>query len=251
MHEHKDPKGGMHMNNKTNEVPQAASKVRKLPSVWCYYIAGGFCLLWALLFPLYRISDYLLMLGMACAAWFVASKVLPPEVVEIREEPVVTGDLPADSAVREGKTYLVQLEGIREEIRAANVCSSLMAIDGTVQKILTAVQDDPGKAPMVRKLMSYYLPTLIKLADYYRKLERQGGEGENIAGSMIRIEENLGQLDLALRKQLDLMYERDALDISTDITVMENMLAREGLAGGMLDQQAKEEGITLTLRGEE
>ena len=108
---------------------------------------------------------------------------------------------------------------------------------------------------MVRKLMSYYLPTLIKLADYYRKLELQGGEGENIAGSMDRIEENLGQLDLALRKQLDLMYERDALDISTDITVMENMLAREGLTGGLLDMQEatadEEGGITLTLHGEE
>ena len=65
---------------------------------------------------------------------------------------------------------------------------------------------------------------------------------------MERIEENLTVLDLALRKQLDLMYERDALDITTDIIVMENMLAREGLAGGMPDMQAGEtmpEGITL------
>ena len=145
--------------------------------------------------------------------------------------------------------------GIRTGIKAANVQSSLLSIDGTVEKILAAIQDDPKKAPMVRKLMSYYLPTLIKLADYYRKLELQGGEGENIAGSMDRIEENLGQLDLALRKQLDLMYERDALDISTDITVMENMLAREGLTGGLLDMQEatadEEGGITLTLHGEE
>ena len=243
------------MNNQTKDGQQPAPKVKKLASPWCYYIAGGICLLWALLFPLYRISDYLLMLGCACLGWAAASKLLPPEVIEIREEPVVTGDMLADSAVKEGKAYLARLAGIRTGIKAANVQSSLLSIDGTVEKILAAIQDDPKKAPMVRKLMSYYLPTLIKLAAYYRKLELQGGEGENIAGSMDRIEENLGQLDLALRKQLDLMYERDALDISTDITVMENMLAREGLTGGLLDMQEatadEEGGITLTLHGEE
>ena len=49
---------------------------------------------------------------------------------------------------------------------------------------------------------------------------------------MRRIEGNLTSLDGALKKQLDLLYESDALDISTDITVMENMLSREGLSGG-------------------
>ena len=154
--------------------------------------------------------------------------------------------------MQEGRAYLTQLDGIREAIRAVPVQSALLSIDGTVEKILHAIEDDPRKASMVRKLMSYYLPTLIKLADYYRKLELQGGEGENIAGSMERIEDNLAALDLALRRQLDLMYERDALDISTDITVMENMLAREGLTDGPLQPQTAEtEGITLTLNDEE
>ena len=239
------------MNNKQKGNNAPPSKVRKLASPWCFYIAGGVFLLWALVFPFYRLSDYLLAGGFAALAWFAASKLLPPEVVEIKPEPVTTGDDLADRAVQEGRAYLAQLDGIREAIRAVTVQSALLSIDGTVEKILHAIEDDPRKAPMVRKLMSYYLPTLIKLADYYRKLELQGGEGENIAGSMERIEDNLAALDLALRRQLDLMYERDALDISTDITVMENMLAREGLTDGPLQPQAAEtEGITLTLNDE-
>ena len=236
------------MNNKTNSGQQPVPKVKKLASPLCFYIAGGICLGWSLLLPLYRLSDYLLMLGCACLGWAAASRLLPKEVVEVREAPAATGDRAADSAVQEGRAYLAQLERIRGEIKAACVQTGLLSIDGTVQKILAAIQDDPRKAPMVRRLMGYYLPTLIKLADYYRKLELQGGDGENIAGSMERIEENLTVLDLALRKQLDRMYERDALDITTDIIVMENMLAREGLAGGMPDMQAGEtmpEGITL------
>lgn len=239
------------MNNKTNGEQKPAVKVKKLASPWCFYIAGGICLGWSLFFPLYRISDYLLMLVCAGLGWFAASRILPPEVIEIKEEPVATGDQLADSTVQEGRAYLAQLDSIREAIKAFSVQSVLLSIDSTVEKILTAIQDDPKKASMVRKLMSYYLPTLIKLADYYRKLELQGGEGENIAGSMERIEGNLAALDLALRRQLDLMYERDALDISTDITVMENMLAREGLTDGPLQaQNAGTEGITLTLNDE-
>ena len=49
--------------------------------------------------------------------------------------------------------------------------------------------------------------------------------------SLKRIEENLRLLSPAFKKQLDLLFENDALDITTDIEVMENMLKAEGLAG--------------------
>ena len=43
----------------------------------------------------------------------------------------------------------------------------------------------------------------------------------------------------AFEKQLDSLYGADALDISTDITVLETMMAREGLTG----QEMKAETI--------
>ena len=41
----------------------------------------------------------------------------------------------------------------------------------------------------------------------------------------------------AFEKQLDALYGDEALDISTDITVLENMMAREGLTDGPLKAQ--------------
>ena len=41
----------------------------------------------------------------------------------------------------------------------------------------------------------------------------------------------------AFEKQLDSLYGADALDISADITVLENMMAREGLTGQPLQAQ--------------
>ena len=39
----------------------------------------------------------------------------------------------------------------------------------------------------------------------------------------------------AYRRQLDALFANQALDIETDITVLETMLKREGLSGGDFD----------------
>lgn len=234
-----------------------AANTRRLASPWCFYIAGGVFLLWALVLPLYKMTHYLLAALAAAAAYAVSARLLPGQVVEVPQKLPETGDALADSTVAEGRAYLDRLNAVAGRIASAPVRASLRSIDETVEKILAAIADDPAKASMARRLMSYYLPTLIKLTEYYEKLEDQGGAGENVTGAMARIGGNLSQLDLALKKQLDLMYERDALDITTDVTVMENMLAREGLTGGMLEKNAAAPrdaggaGITLHLYDEE
>lgn len=212
------------------------NKTKTLASPYCFYIVGAAFILYSLIFPMYKITHYLLAALVAAAAYFISSKLLPRQVVKVEEAPISTGDSLADAAVKEGRENLKALAAIRELISSQNVKDSLSSIESTVSKIMDAIQDDPKKAPRVRRLMSYYLPTLIKLADYYEKLEEQGENGQNITGSMDRIAENLKTLDSALKKQLDLLYESDAIDITTDITVMENMLAQEGLSGGMSDK---------------
>ena len=49
----------------------------------------------------------------------------------------------------------------------------------------------------------------------------------------------------AFDKQLDALFGEEALDVSTDITVMENLLAREGLAGEQIG--GRDDGIKLEL----
>jgi hypothetical protein len=56
-------------------------------------------------------------------------------------------------------------------------------------------------------------------------------EGENISGSMTRIEDMLDTAVTAYKKQLDSLFANQALDIETDIEVMNGMLAKEGLGG--------------------
>ena len=58
-----------------------------------------------------------------------------------------------------------------------------------------------------------------------------GIEGENLDKSMKNINDMLDAAIAAYKKRLDSLFENQALDIETDIEVMNTMLAREGLAG--------------------
>ncbi|MBQ6317652.1 MAG: hypothetical protein IJI13_09010, partial [Oscillospiraceae bacterium] len=64
----------------------------------------------------------------------------------------------------------------------------------------------------------------------YDRMGSQGIEGENIDRSMKSISEMLDAAIAAYKKQLDSLFANQALDIETDIAVMNSMLDREGLS---------------------
>lgn len=82
--------------------------------------------------------------------------------------------------------------------------------------------------------MDYYLPTTLKLLNAYDRMSAAGVSGENIDTTLAKVEGMMRTIVSAFEKQLDALYGADALDISTDITVLENMMAREGLVGDQL-----------------
>ena len=96
-------------------------------------------------------------------------------------------------------------------------------------KIVQDAVHDSNDLPQVKRFLSYYLPTTIKLLNAYDRMSSQGVDGENITGSMTRIEEMLDVAIAAYEKQLDSLFANQALDIETDIQVMNSMISREGL----------------------
>ena len=97
-------------------------------------------------------------------------------------------------------------------------------------KIFAQVKSDPSKLPQIRKFMDYYLPTTLKLLNAYDRMGAQGVSGENIDATMQRVESMMGTIVTAFEKQLDMLFGSEAMDISADITVLENMMKREGLS---------------------
>lgn len=141
----------------------------------------------------------------------------------------------SEEKVEEGDEQ-AQYEKLLEAIREANrrienreVSDRIRQIESLTEKIFAQVKQRPNMRPSIRGFMNYYLPTTLKLLDAYAVMEAQDYEGENIAATMRQIEEVLGTLATAFGAQLDRLFKSQALDVSTDIDVLETMLSKDGL----------------------
>ena len=125
---------------------------------------------------------------------------------------------------------LKRLKALNDEILDQAVSDKIDRIAALTRDIYSFVALNPEREIEVHKFMNYYLPTTMKLLKSYSLLERQSYQGENIAASRHDIEEILGTLVHAFEKQLDQLFAADAVDISSDITVLETMIAKDGLS---------------------
>ena len=74
-------------------------------------------------------------------------------------------------------------------------------------------------------------PTTLKILKAYAQMEAQGIEGENISAAKERIEGMMDKVVEGFEKQLDKLFQDDAMDITTDVEVLERMLDKDGLSG--------------------
>lgn len=126
---------------------------------------------------------------------------------------------------------LDELRRVNDAIPDEEMSDKISRLEAVSAKIFEQAKSDPDKLPRMRKFLDYYLPTSLKLLQTYAELEAQGVEGENITESKRRIEQTMDTLVHAFETQLDQLFQEDALDVSADIDVMENMLRADGLAG--------------------
>ncbi|MBQ3405047.1 MAG: 5-bromo-4-chloroindolyl phosphate hydrolysis family protein, partial [Oscillospiraceae bacterium] len=122
-----------------------------------------------------------------------------------------------------------EIRDLNDAIADPEVSDRIYKIEDITSKIFKAVEDKPKKEPQIKSFMSYYLPTTLKLLHSYANLEKQGKVGVNVDSTKKNIAQILDKLVAGFSLQLDQLYASDAIDISTDIDVLENMLKKDGL----------------------
>ena len=162
-----------------------------------------------------------------------------------------------DPIVEEGNRALSEMGRLYMSIKDPNIRVKINELMRVTDKITQDAIADPSDIPQIKKFMNYYLPTTIKLLNAYDRMSSQGIEGENLDKTMKSIDAMLDDAIAAYKKMLDSLFANQALDIETDIQVMNTMLAREGLTGskdfdvkpaeGEAASGQASSGITLTL----
>ena len=91
------------------------------------------------------------------------------------------------------------------------------------------MEQHPELIDDLHKFLHYYLPTTMKLLKAYEELDKQEVQGENITTAKQEIENTLDTINTAFENLLDSLFEDTAWDVATDISVLQTMLAQEGL----------------------
>lgn len=145
------------------------------------------------------------------------------------EEPASTGNAELDAVLKEGRKYIDKIKFANDMIPEEDISNKIARLEQVSAKIFEYVAEHPKKLPDIRRFMSYYLPTTLKLLDAYCQFDAQPIQGENITLAKREIHETLDTINVAFENLLDNLFKDVALDISTDISAMEAMMAQEGL----------------------
>ena len=197
------------------------------------YAAAGTWVVYALLFPLYRVPHFVLVGVVSAAVYFIMNAVCGTVEETVPDPPKkeeTTGNPELDQMIRDGGLAIAEMKRLNDAIKDEKISADIDRLEDLSAKIFAQVKADPKKLPQIRKFMDYYLPTTLKLLNAYDRMGAQGVSGENIGGTMQRVESMMGTIVTAFEKQLDMLFGSEAMDISADITVLENMMKREGLS---------------------
>ena len=216
-----------------------------------FYAVAVLWLVAGLLLPLYAVGHYVLMIVVSLVVFFGVNALCkgagvvgeteaakPRQKTEEKPKEESTGNPELDKMLKDGRMAIAEMKRLDDNIADPGISADIVRLEQVSQKIFDEVKRDPAKLPKIRRFMDYYLPTTLKLLNSYDRMSDTGVSGENIDGTLAKVEGMMRTIVAAFEKQLDSLYGAEALDISADITVLETMMAREGLTGQPLQADA-------------
>ena len=139
------------------------------------------------------------------------------------------GNVQLQEVLDRGEAFVAQIRKCNDDIPGEEISAKIDRMEDIVRRIFQRARTNPEVLPDLKKLMDYYLPMTVKLLTAYADMDAQPIQGQNIQASKREIEETLDTLNMAFENLLDDLFRDTALDVSSDITVLQTLLAQEGL----------------------
>lgn len=212
---------------------------KKIPSTIPYYMAGLMFLYFALTMTFTDFTAIIAAFIMAALFFWLFFFLFPGKTVEVPDPPVpepppaepkpfTTGDESADQTLAAIEESIGQFRALRTAIRNEKVSNQAGQLADLTGKILNCLKDEPAKIQQAHTFLNYYLPTTIKLLTAYRDLSAQQADGQNIRGTMEKIEKVMDSIVATFQKELDGLFLGKAMDIAAEIDIMDTMMHNEG-----------------------
>ena len=182
----------------------------------------------ALLLPTYRLSSVLILAGLSLAAYGLGNKLCPTRVIK-KQVPYATGSEDVDAMLSGISANLDKLHVLNDAIPDAELSAAMTRMEKAGRSIAAAVEQSPDKARTIDRFARYYLPEVIKLMTTYASMEKNGVKGENADQILAELRRNAATTAKAFENQLDALYSAEAMDISTDIEVLDGILKSQNL----------------------
>ena len=151
------------------------------------------------------------------------------ETAEAERRAMIVHTPQVQEVLDKGNHFLAQIRKCNDDIPGIEISNKIDRMEQIICRIFRQAELHPEVIPDLKKLMEYYLPMTVKLLNAYAEMDAQTVQGENILASKREIEETLDTLNRAYEKLLDELFENMALDVSSDISVLNTLLAQEGL----------------------
>lgn len=162
---------------------------------------------------------------------YEASKL--PDIPKEANESGKQEDQPLSAQAQEtlqiGEKAIMKIRRYNDLIKDPIVSQKLTDLENNIRHILTFVQEHPDEVDATKNMTKYYLPSIDKLLETYVELNNYPNPGDNIKKSKHDIENTLDTLNYALSELYDDLFEMTTMEVASDISVLETLLAREGL----------------------
>lgn len=143
-----------------------------------------------------------------------------PEPAPAAEEP---------GTLEQTRAFLRDIREAQRHISDAAVLSETHRIEAYTQSILAWLEKHPEDAGQIRRFVSYYMPTTLKLLTAWNEVTPQADSSSVAEEIQTDIRGILRTVATAFQNLQDNLLKDTALDISAEISALETVLAQDGL----------------------
>lgn len=149
-----------------------------------------------------------------------------------------TGSEKLPKEYQEARGNLHLIINTRDAIDDEEMRQKLTKLYDLLKKMFQRLEEKPECADdnNVKRLLSYYLPTVYDLLDTYRKLSNQDIKGKQFEDMKVQLTGSLDAINKAIFTITNQLYDNEILDVSADLTVLQRMLQQDGYAGMNLEE---------------